>query len=84
MLGDIFESVAGAIFIDSGMSMDAVWKSYSPFLIEEMGRYFFFIKVLLTDKTLRLVSPTEKFNSNIPVSPVRALHEMYPEKVKFE
>ena len=38
VLGDIFESVAGAIFIDSGMSLDAVWKSYSPFLLEEMGK----------------------------------------------
>jgi len=27
-LGDIFESVAGAIYLDSGMSLDAVWKVY--------------------------------------------------------
>ncbi|CAG2100109.1 unnamed protein product [Medioppia subpectinata] len=27
-LGDIFESVAGAIFLDSGMSLNAVWKVY--------------------------------------------------------
>lgn len=25
-LGDVFESVAGAIFLDSNMSLDAVWK----------------------------------------------------------
>lgn len=25
-LGDIFESVAGAIFLDSNMSLDMVWK----------------------------------------------------------
>ena len=25
-LGDIFESVAGSIFLDSGLSLDAVWK----------------------------------------------------------
>lgn len=25
-LGDVFESVAGAIFLDSGMSLDTVWK----------------------------------------------------------
>lgn len=25
-LGDIFESVAGAIFLDSSMSLDMVWK----------------------------------------------------------
>ena len=27
-LGDIFESVAGSIFLDSGLSLDAVWKVY--------------------------------------------------------
>ncbi|XP_064622182.1 endoribonuclease Dicer-like isoform X2 [Lineus longissimus] len=27
-LGDIFESVAGAIYLDSGMSLEAVWKVY--------------------------------------------------------
>lgn len=27
-LGDIFESVAGAIFLDSGLSLDAVWRVY--------------------------------------------------------
>ncbi|XP_066152978.1 endoribonuclease Dcr-1 isoform X1 [Euwallacea fornicatus] len=27
-LGDVFESVAGAIFLDSGMSLDNVWKVY--------------------------------------------------------
>ena len=25
VLGDIYESVAGAIYLDSGMSLDAVW-----------------------------------------------------------
>lgn len=28
-LGDIFESVAGAIFLDSNMSLDTVWKVMS-------------------------------------------------------
>lgn len=27
-LGDIFESVAGAIYLDSGMSLDSVWRVY--------------------------------------------------------
>ena len=35
---DIFKSVAGAIFIDSDMSLEAVWKSYYPFLHQEMGK----------------------------------------------
>ncbi|XP_054712281.1 endoribonuclease Dicer-like isoform X2 [Uloborus diversus] len=31
-LGDIFESVAGAIYLDSGMSIDAVWDIYYPMI----------------------------------------------------
>lgn len=31
-LGDIFESVAGAIYLDSGMSLDTVWKVYYPMI----------------------------------------------------
>lgn len=27
-LGDIFESLAGAIFLDSGMNLDVVWNVY--------------------------------------------------------
>ena len=37
VLGDIFESVAGAIFLDSGMSLDAVWKVFYPLMTKEIG-----------------------------------------------
>lgn len=37
-LGDIFESVAGAIYLDSGMSLDAVWKAYYPMMKPEIGK----------------------------------------------
>jgi dsRNA-specific ribonuclease len=39
-LGGIFCSVAGAIFIDSGMSLDTVWRSYYPLLHEKIGNFF--------------------------------------------
>lgn len=35
-LADLFESVAGAIYIDSGGSLDAVWKSYYPMMKENI------------------------------------------------
>lgn len=38
-LGDIFESVAGAIFLDSGMSLDAVWKVYYPMMKPEIEHF---------------------------------------------
>ena len=37
MYGDIFKSVAGALFIDSGMSLEAMWESYYPLMQQEMG-----------------------------------------------
>lgn len=42
-LGDIFESVAGAIFLDSGMSLDAVWNAYYPMMKPEIGKCFQFV-----------------------------------------
>lgn len=36
-LGDIFESIAGAVYLDSGMSMDAVWRVYYPMMKQQIG-----------------------------------------------
>lgn len=36
-LGDVFESIAGAIFLDSGMSLDAVWSVYYRIMKNEIG-----------------------------------------------
>ena len=38
-LGDIFESVAGAIFIDSGLSLDAVWRVYYRMMKDSIDMY---------------------------------------------
>lgn len=32
LMGDLFESVAGAIYLDSGCSLDTVWKIYYPMM----------------------------------------------------
>ena len=37
-LGDVFESVAGAIYLDSGMSLNAVWKVYYGMMRKEIGK----------------------------------------------
>lgn len=37
-LGDVFESVAGAIYLDSNMSLDTVWKVYHKIMEKEMGK----------------------------------------------
>ncbi|XP_052746238.1 endoribonuclease Dcr-1 [Bicyclus anynana] len=38
-LGDLFESVAGAIFLDSGMSLGAVWRSVGALLGAELDAF---------------------------------------------
>ena len=36
-LGDIFESVAGAVYLDSGMSLDVVWRVFSRIMKPYIG-----------------------------------------------
>ena len=38
-MGDIFESLAGAIYMDSGMSLEMVWQVYYPMMRPLIGRY---------------------------------------------
>ena len=38
-LGDIFESVAGAIYLDSGMSLDTVWQVYYRLMKPQIGKF---------------------------------------------
>lgn len=45
-LGDIFESVAGAIFLDSNMSLDTVWKVMS---LQNMSSNLFLYMKNLSD-----------------------------------
>jgi endoribonuclease Dicer len=40
-LGDIFESLAGAIFLDSGCNLSAVWNLYYSIMKEEIGNSIF-------------------------------------------
>lgn len=37
VLGDIFESMVGAIFLDSDMSLDTVWRVFYPLIHGEIG-----------------------------------------------
>lgn len=36
-LGDVFESIAGAIYVDSGNSLETVWKIYYKLMKREIG-----------------------------------------------
>ena len=37
VLGDLLESLAGAIFMDSGMDLKAVWDTLGPLFNEKIG-----------------------------------------------
>ena len=39
VLGDILESVTGAVFLDSGMSLESVWSVFCPLFEEKIGEY---------------------------------------------
>ncbi len=38
VLGDLLESIAGAIFIDSGMSLEAVWSIFQPLFDKKISK----------------------------------------------
>ena len=52
-LGDIFESVAGAIYLDSGMRLDPVWTVYyrSPVVLQSFEKMQRWKSVLLYTST---------------------------------
>ena len=39
VLGDLLESIAGAIFVDSKLSLCAVWRVFQPLFQEKIGTY---------------------------------------------
>lgn len=45
-MGDIFESLAGAIYMDSGMSLETVWQVYYPMMRPLIGELFFHVMMM--------------------------------------
>ncbi|RUS80555.1 hypothetical protein EGW08_011695 [Elysia chlorotica] len=60
-LGDIFESVAGAIYLDSGMSLDAVWKVYYRMMKPHIDKYLKSIPKSPVRELLETEPETAKF-----------------------
>lgn len=38
-LSDVFEAIVGAVFVDSGMSLETVWKTFEPILKPLLGMH---------------------------------------------
>nr|CAH7717562.1 unnamed protein product [Callosobruchus chinensis] len=60
-LGDVFESVAGAIFLDSGMSLDAVWRVYYKMMKGEIEQFSNKVPKSPIRELLELEPETAKF-----------------------
>lgn len=85
-MGDIFESLAGAIYMDSGMSLETVWQVYHPMMRPLIGTLALpgaRRRCRVASRTHLILLITEKFSANVPRSPVRELLEMEPETAKF-
>jgi endoribonuclease Dicer len=41
VLGDLFESLAGAIYVDSGLNLQEVWRVYYRLMRQEIGESSF-------------------------------------------
>lgn len=89
-LGDIFESVAGAIFLDSNMSLDMVWKvNCKPHSTSLLFNYyqcecFFSSRFFLLQIFSNMMQPEiDQFSDSVPKSPIRELLELEPETAKF-
>ncbi|CAK8683082.1 unnamed protein product [Clavelina lepadiformis] len=61
-LGDIFESVAGAIFMDSGMDLNAVWEVYSAMMLPLIEKFSACVPRSPVRELLEMEPETAKFS----------------------
>ena len=45
VLGDLFEAVAGALYVDCGQDLDMVWQVYQPILKPSIGEFNPFLNI---------------------------------------
>ncbi|CAG2055841.1 unnamed protein product [Timema podura] len=64
-LGDVFESVAGAIFLDSNMSLDAVWRVYFRMMKAEIEQFSTNVPKSPIRELLELEPETAKFGKKV-------------------
>ncbi|EDV93031.1 endoribonuclease Dcr-1 [Drosophila grimshawi] len=60
-LGDVFESIAGAIFLDSDLSLDVVWRVYSNMMKPEIEQFSNSVPKSPIRELLELEPETAKF-----------------------
>ncbi|XP_022902072.1 endoribonuclease Dcr-1 [Onthophagus taurus] len=62
-LGDVFESIAGAIYLDSGRSLDAVWQVYYQMMKNEIEQFSDKVPKSPIRELLELEPETAKFGT---------------------
>ena len=85
-LADLFESVAGAIYLDSGCSLETVWRVYYPFLAPYFSKKTIVLFERIYSGIMSWFVWTERFRDNPPVSPISALERFLKQgnKLSFE
>ena len=84
VLGDVLESVAGAVFVDSGMSLEKVWSVFRPLIERKIGEFgvysmpCIYTVVLYACATFPLTVYTDEFGGEIPIPPVEELFLIEP------
>lgn len=71
-MGDIFESLAGAIYMDSGMSLETVWQVYYPMMRPLIGELFVLVMVMREDGGNELFPlPSSSQRNSLPMCHAR-------------
>lgn len=79
-MADVFEALVGAIFIDSGYSLDTVWKVVHPLLRSYIGTEFDLrYENLFMVRSILLEGSTVHTNIN----PVRCFHEKHGHSITY-
>lgn len=60
-LGDVFESIAGAVFLDSGCSLDAVWSVFYPMMRGAIDQFTAVVPKSPIRELLEMEPETAKF-----------------------
>ena len=60
-LGDVFESIAGSIFLDSGCSLDAVWSVFYPVMRSAIDQFTAVVPKSPIRELLEMEPETAKF-----------------------
>ncbi|GBN10283.1 Endoribonuclease Dcr-1 [Araneus ventricosus] len=84
VLGEVFESVAGAIYLDSGMSLDAVWKVYYPWICPAMNHLCQHVAIHPVKELCELVKCQNIFGEPVVENNTFSIEVILPDGRKYQ